>query len=477
MDNCTNDPDYVPIPTELTQVQTIMLKEIGNKTNQSHINLAIDVLKKILQEMYGPKYMDNPLSRLYNEVSTEYKTFNTFNNCTTLVVQKLSLAKNTYKTAFYMLKRILKEIGFPINFVNKLNLYTEKPLTKYDTRVILKTKYNKMDDNSPIKKMLINWINLLKTKTKNRSPQTIKIMIAFFLNTCIPVLGLSIDSLLNYTNKYPVEITEKDVTTICTNNRKYRWFNIFCEIILGVKNEHKVDTDSEEEKEYVDGDMHVITADELDKIYLESKKNTLDELIFLLLITTGMRVGGMLNIRIPHVCNVNGNEITVFDTGRTLEKGCKWFDFVINDRVKKLIVKWIIDERRGNTDYLFSSSRNLGRSMASITIRIRFKKLCESAGLVGRHLHLHSLRHSYAHILLKCGNSMSIISKLLNHSNTLVTEKFYLRETISEVTNRANIPWIKKSDTKEKIIPDFLNTGKKCNNKIKRLEYLSINIK
>jgi integrase len=302
-------------------------------------------------------------------------------------------------------------------------------------------------------------------------------MISFFLNTCLPALGINIETITNDIVFKHILITQKIVNEICTNTRKYRWFKLFCEAILGIENIYEPSNivNISDEHEYISGDMHVICSDELDKIYIESKKNTLDELVFLLLITTGMRIGGMLNIRIPHVCTIDKNEVKVFDTGRTLEKGCKWFDFVINDKVKELITRWIMEERRGGTDYLFSSGRNSGKNMASITMRVRFKKLCENAGLNGRHLHLHSLRHSYAHMLLKCGNSVSVISKLLNHSSTDVTEKFYLRETISEVTNRAHIPWLNQNEkNEEKILPDFLR-GKENKNshKMKRLEYLS----
>jgi len=427
--------------------------------------------------MYGSLCIDHPVSRLFNDTNAEYKTFSVFSKCMSDVMVDLKLAKNTRKTAFYALKNVLKKVGFSENFVNRLHLCTEKPLTKYDSRLVLKKKYNRLSDDLPIKKMLTSWITILKTKTKNHSPNTIKIMIAFFLNTCIPALGLCIEILANDVIPVKIDITQKMVDDICTNVRKCRWFNLFCEFILGVKNEHKpnMSLGLSDELEYISGDVHVINSCELDRIYIEASKNTLDELVFLLLITTGMRIGGMLNIKIPHICTTNGNEIKVFNTGRTLEKGCKWFDFVINDRVKELIIKWMTNERRGGTDYLFSSSRNSGRNIASITMRVRFKRLCERAGLSGPHLHLHSLRHSYAHMLLKCGNSVSVISKLLNHSSTDVTEKFYLRETISEVTDRAHIPWIKQGEkNNDNILPNFLKrNGEKINHKMKRLEYLS----
>ena len=71
-------------------------------------------------------------------------------------------------------------------------------------------------------------------------------------------------------------------------------------------------------------------------------------------------------------------------------------------------------------------------------------------------MHPHALRHSYAHILLNSGNSVDIVSKLLGHSSSSTTEKFYLKETASDVAERANIPWLDKSLTCKKVVPDFL---------------------
>ena len=212
-----NEPTYIATPQEITDMRDL----VGNlitKSNQSHINLAIDVLKRTLHVMYGSLCIDHPVSRLFNDTNAEYKTFSVFSKCMSDVMVDLKLAKNTRKTAFYALKNVLKKVGFSENFVNRLHLCTEKPLTKYDSRLVLKKKYNRLSDDLPIKKMLTSWITILKTKTKNHSPNTIKIMIAFFLNTCIPALGLCIEILANDVIPVKIDITQKMVCLLCTSD-------------------------------------------------------------------------------------------------------------------------------------------------------------------------------------------------------------------------------------------------------------------
>ncbi len=73
----------------------------------------------------------------------------------------------------------------------------------------------------------------------------------------------------------------------------------------------------------------------------------------------------------------------------------------------------------------------------------------------GTHLHPHSLRHSYGHLLLEAGNSVHEVSKLLGHSNIATTEMFYLKESSADVAKRANIPWLTKPE-KQDNLPKFL---------------------
>ena len=58
----------------------------------------------------------------------------------------------------------------------------------------------------------------------------------------------------------------------------------------------------------------------------------------------------------------------------------------------------------------------------------------------------------------RLGASVDVVAKCLNHSSSKTTAKFYLKESIEEVTNRANIPWLQGSSRKrEPPLPAFLD--------------------
>jgi len=58
----------------------------------------------------------------------------------------------------------------------------------------------------------------------------------------------------------------------------------------------------------------------------------------------------------------------------------------------------------------------------SRTIRHAWGRVCKAAGL--RDFRIHDLRHSYASILASSGYSLSVIGKLLGHSNPATTSKY-----------------------------------------------------
>lgn len=75
----------------------------------------------------------------------------------------------------------------------------------------------------------------------------------------------------------------------------------------------------------------------------------------------------------------------------------------------------------------------------------------------GKHIHTHSLRHSFAHILLETGNKPELVSKMFGHSSALTTEQYYLKESPSEASKRMNIRWLERTE-QENPIPSFLDT-------------------
>ena len=130
---------------------------------------------------------------------------------------------------------------------------------------------------------------------------------------------------------------------------------------------------------------------------------------------------------------------------------------MMTKRVQELVEHWLAKLRPADLSlYLFPGRHG---AISTETIRNRFGRLCKARGLTGREFHPHALRHSYAHILLETGNSVDVVAKCLNHSNSAVTEQFYLIESAVEVNSRANIPWMRGADDRKRdaaIVPRFL---------------------
>ena len=211
-----------------------------------------------------------------------------------------------------------------------------------------------------------------------------------------------------------------------------------------------------EKKTVIDTDVHRISKEELEKMYEASQNNLKYQTIVLLMISTGIRTIGVSNIKLEHICTIVNDNITINKTGRTIEKGNKWFTFVISEKLSELLLKYIRTQRKNISSYLFPDrGEDIGLSPSSISTII--KKI---AGLQGKHIHAHSLRHSFAHILLESGNKPELVSKMLGHSSTITTEQYYLKESSSEASKRMNIPWLERTE-QENPVPSFLNNQRK----------------
>jgi integrase len=454
--------------SENDEIKTFRIEKtpiLLNKYTKNHINLGFELLKKILFK----RYCSCSVSTFVKDVNSNINEVDKISQIIIDIFTESKSTKNTQQTTLYIFKNLLKTISISDSFINRLNINKSNVYSKFDPVLILHRKYNILPDDNNVKQRLILWIDIIKNNSNNKSSQTIKSIINY-IHSCLPHINMNLDSW----DEKSLIVNQNIVKKICKNIKQYNWFKLFCIYILNIPFEYNKDftsNSSNDWDEYYSGDKHIIPTDELDLIYNQAVKSSIfDQLMFLMFITTGMRVGGFVRIKLNHICTISNNDITILPNGRTLEKGNKWFEFPINPTVNNLLKIWISTFRKGNSDYLFPSSVTFTNYIATNTVRNRFKKLCILASLSGKHLHLHSLRHSYAHILLKCGNNISDISKLLNHSNTHTTEQFYLKESISEVVNRANIPWLDPNNKPhEKIIPDFLNNNiNSRNNKIER---------
>jgi len=208
-----------------------------------------------------------------------------------------------------------------------------------------------------------------------------------------------------------------------------------------------------------DKDMHLISGEDLDKLFSGSKEmGIFHHLLFMLLITTGMRIGGAASILLADIGSWKGGEFVVATQGHTIEKGHKKFSFAISARVADYIGRYIKTTRpMTNLGHLFITPR--GSNYSSNNLSTVFKRIKEHCGLALKdNIHAHAMRHSFAHILIENGNDAYTVSRMMGHSSVQTTEKFYLKETAAEVAGRANVPWLNKETdrTRERKTPEFM---------------------
>ena len=58
-------------------------------------------------------------------------------------------------------------------------------------------------------------------------------------------------------------------------------------------------------------DVHRISSEHLQQLYEEAKKDPLDELLFMLMLTTGLRVGGVTKVLTRNVAEVKNGQLVV----------------------------------------------------------------------------------------------------------------------------------------------------------------------
>ncbi|WP_276981784.1 tyrosine-type recombinase/integrase [Ferrimicrobium acidiphilum] len=92
---------------------------------------------------------------------------------------------------------------------------------------------------------------------------------------------------------------------------------------------------------------------------------------------------------------------------------------------------------RADADYLFTSE--YGRPLDPDNASKAFKKFATQAGLGDRHVH--ELRHLSASLLLARGVPMPIISRILGHSSTAVTDTVYSHLSVEDLRPALDRVW------------------------------------
>ena len=137
-----------------------------------------------------------------------------------------------------------------------------------------------------------------------------------------------------------------------------------------------------------------------------------NRLIMELLYATGIRVSELVNIQIKDI-DLNNKSIIV--TG----KGNKMRMVFFNDVCKKYIDKFINESSIiRKEDYLIINSN--GNIITTRSIRLIINKVINETSII-KHIHPHTLRHTFATHLLNNGCDLLTVQELLGHSSISTT--------------------------------------------------------
>lgn len=155
---------------------------------------------------------------------------------------------------------------------------------------------------------------------------------------------------------------------------------------------------------------HFISADEAIILwrFLSEKGNFIDQMIFLLMYGSGLRVSEVAGLTTDRLNAARG-------AVEVLGKGKKWRWVPLLSKAARICVK-----NRGEK-FVVENSKGTGFSVR--TLHRRIQRMGIEAGL-SRPLHPHMLRHSFATHLLEGGANLRAIQELLGHTSLQTTQKY-----------------------------------------------------
>lgn len=302
--------------------------------------------------------------------------------------------------------------------------------------------YN-MTENIVVESTTIDKIVLdLKKSTKVRSEQTV-IKFKQFLNMFLKYFNISIDDL--YLRKTSVNIKKEDIDLFIV--KKSKSYIFFLGFVLRTYCNHEIKPFEEirrvkveaKEKVLVENNFkstvrkekgtEYLTNKELEKIYDSTVMIDEYRILFLMLITTGMRVGAFKKCKYEDI-NFEEEYIT------TIEKGNVETQYLLNPELIFLLKK------NKNFFSLFTNDYRISKVMKFFNEKI--EKVC---------MYPHLLRFTYSRLVLNSLNNTKEVQTLLNHSNLQTTQTHYIKETRLDKTKRMNLPWQKKQTS---ILPYFM---------------------
>ena len=165
---------------------------------------------------------------------------------------------------------------------------------------------------------------------------------------------------------------------------------------------------------------------------MDAAISTRERLVVLLLITTGLRIGGLCRLR--STCRADwGHEIPM-DALSTVEKGNRPRTIILLAPVRLLLARYYREDRPPVTPLVFPSATDPHRSIHPTNMWKILRDVFRRAQVTGRHAHPHTFRHTYVHMMRMLGVDTDIIAKMVGHANMETTSRTYSRFNNDELT-------------------------------------------
>lgn len=459
-DEITLTDEWLILRTNITN------RKYASRRHKTYAVMAMDLLERTLLYLFGATH----LSKLLECEATV--TF--IESLSTALRKGLGDRKWTDGTrtqVMITMRSVLREFGFPATSMRAF--YLETKSQSWDP--LLGKKYGTRDPNDPARRRLELWIGIVRNVSQNQSAVSIKTLFGFLLGPVMRALAVDLDTWPE-TAERAIALVDNAVQqnhlvlAVCTTMPKLHWMQLFLTHIVGstyvipapLKKRigraarHARPPDEDEDK-------HRISKEDLEKLHAAAIQDSFQELFFMTLLTTGMRIGAYSRLRCLDIAEIENERWRVRSEGKVIEKGGKPWRFRIATRVNELMTEWLNVHRPVSSSPWVFPSRISGQHLKTHTFRQQFVAIYKRAGLQGRQFHPHSLRHCFSYIMVALGNSMELVAKLINHSDAKTTQKFYVRESATELVNRAKIPWMEHHNESEEErqrridpLPDFL---------------------
>lgn len=220
--------------------------------------------------------------------------------------------------------------------------------------------------------------------------------------------------------------------------------------IQDMRIQEKVTLESEGEKEF---DGNCLTKEQLAKLVeyyktdTEQRRKEFIEMYLFAFHACGLRVVDVMTLQWKHI------DFEKKELSKVLIKSNKRHKIPLTEPALRILYKWQVMGRRKKCVFdLVKDDLNLNDAEALYKARNNATKCVNQAlNIVGEKLGIpfslsfHSSRHTFAVLALNDGLSMTVISRLLGHESTDITEKVYARylpQTLSDEVEKLHYSFL-----------------------------------